>query len=88
MRALVLDDVTWMALVDATSQALSGRTLSVSAAPLLRAREALTDALPDERAVHEIALFLDNEYEWPEIGYRDWCSVALDALTVLERENR
>lgn len=85
MRTLVLDEDSWKALSTAAEQALSRRTMNVAAGPLLRARDALTVALPEDRAVHEVALFLEREYEWPEIGYRDWCSVALDALTVLGR---
>lgn len=88
MRALVLDDDAWAALHTAVAQARTQRGPKTSAGPLLRAHEALSAALPEDRAVHEIALFLDTEYEWPEIGYRDWCSVALDALTVLERQTR
>jgi hypothetical protein len=85
VRVVVLDEASWVAVHAAVSTAIDKRVMNVSAAPLLSARDALNDALPEDRAVHEIAAFLDREYEWPEVGYRDWCSVALDALTALEK---
>lgn len=88
MRVIVLDDEAWAALRASASETLSRRLpLSAGDGPLLRGIDALAAGLPEDRAVHEIARFLETEYEWPEVGYRDWCSVAGDVLTTLERKS-